>query len=107
MFVFLDYTGALCYAELGTMITKSGAEYSYLMEAFGSIAAYLYSWTCIIVLKPSSFAIITLSFAEYAATPFYPGCTPPLVVTKCLAAAAISKFSLIFVLQAVNYTKRL
>ncbi|KAF7656952.1 hypothetical protein LDENG_00034070 [Lucifuga dentata] len=81
--------GALCYAELGTMITKSGAEYSYLMEAFGSIVAYLYSWTTVMVLKPSSFAIITLSFAEYTSTPFYPGCTPPVIVTKCLSAAAI------------------
>nr|XP_040060127.1 b(0,+)-type amino acid transporter 1-like isoform X1 [Gasterosteus aculeatus aculeatus] len=81
--------GALCYAELGTMITKSGGEYSYLMEAFGPIVAYLYSWTTIMVLKPSSLAIITLSFAEYSSSPFYPGCTPPLVVTKCLSAAAI------------------
>ncbi|XP_018522493.1 b(0,+)-type amino acid transporter 1 [Lates calcarifer] len=81
--------GALCYAELGTMITKSGGEYSYLMEAFGSLVAYLYSWTTVMVLKPSSFAIITLSFAEYASTPFYPGCTPPPIVTKCLSAAAI------------------
>ncbi|XP_036399957.1 b(0,+)-type amino acid transporter 1 [Megalops cyprinoides] len=81
--------GALCYAELGTMITKSGGEYPYLMEAYGSVMAYLYSWTTIMVLKPSSFAIIALSFAEYAATPFYPGCTPPMVVMKCLAAASI------------------
>ncbi|CAG5853494.1 b(0,+)-type amino acid transporter 1 [Menidia menidia] len=81
--------GALCYAELGTMITKSGAEYSYLMEAFGSLVAFIYSWTTVMVLKPSSFAIITLSFAEYASAPFYPGCTPPLLVTKCLAAAAL------------------
>jgi len=87
------YTGALCYAELGTMITKSGGEYSYLSEAFGPLLAYLYSWTTIMVLKPCSFAIITLSFAEYAATPFYPGCGPPLVVTKCLAAAAVCKSS--------------
>uniref|UniRef100_A0A3B5AQ52 b(0,+)-type amino acid transporter 1 n=1 Tax=Stegastes partitus TaxID=144197 RepID=A0A3B5AQ52_9TELE len=81
--------GALCYAELGTMITKSGAEYSYLMEAFGPLVAYLYSWTTVMVLKPSSFAIITLSFAEYASASFYPGCTPPPLVVKCLAAAAI------------------
>ncbi|XP_056268858.1 b(0,+)-type amino acid transporter 1 [Pseudoliparis swirei] len=88
--------GALCYAELGTMITKSGGEYSYLSEAFGPLLAYLYSWTTIMVLKPCSFAIITLSFAEYAATPFYPGCGPPLVVTKCLAAAAV------FIIVSVN-----
>ncbi|XP_036440023.1 b(0,+)-type amino acid transporter 1-like [Colossoma macropomum] len=81
--------GALCYAELGTMITKSGAEYPYLMEGFGPVLAYLYSWTTIFVLKPSSFAIIALSCADYASTPFYPGCTPPVIITKCLAAAFI------------------
>ncbi|XP_009901046.2 B(0,+)-type amino acid transporter 1 [Dryobates pubescens] len=81
--------GALCFAELGTMITKSGGEYPYLMEAFGPVPAFLFSWTSLIVTKPSSFAIICLSFAEYASAPFYPGCDPPQVVTKCLAAAAI------------------
>ncbi|XP_052364604.1 b(0,+)-type amino acid transporter 1-like, partial [Oncorhynchus keta] len=81
--------GALCYAELGTMITKSGGEYVYLMEAYGSVMAYLYSWSTIMVLQPSTFAIIALSFAEYTSTPFYPGCTPPIVVTKCLAAVCI------------------
>uniref|UniRef100_A0A8B9BX22 b(0,+)-type amino acid transporter 1 n=1 Tax=Anser brachyrhynchus TaxID=132585 RepID=A0A8B9BX22_9AVES len=81
--------GALCFAELGTMITKSGGEYPYLMEAFGPIPAFLFSWTSLLVTKPSSFAIICLSFAEYASAPFYPGCDPPPVVIKCLAAAAI------------------
>ncbi|MGH0115808.1 UNVERIFIED_CONTAM: hypothetical protein FKN15_046993 [Acipenser sinensis] len=81
--------GALCYAELGTMITKSGGEYPYLMEAFGPIPAFLYSWTSVVVLKPSSFAIISLSFAEYSAAPFYPGCSPPTIIIKCLAAASI------------------
>ncbi|KAL2076963.1 hypothetical protein ACEWY4_027448 [Coilia grayii] len=81
--------GALCYAELGTMITKSGGEYPYLMEAFGPLLGFLYSWTTIMVIKPSSFAIIALSCAEYAATPFYPACTPPQLVIKSLAAAFI------------------
>uniref|UniRef100_UPI00398EB904 b(0,+)-type amino acid transporter 1 n=1 Tax=Pristiophorus japonicus TaxID=55135 RepID=UPI00398EB904 len=87
--------GALCYADLGTMITKSGGEYAYLLEAFGPIPAFLYSWMSIIVTKPSSFAIISLSFAEYAATPFYPGCVPPQVVIKCLAAVAIILITLV------------
>ncbi|XP_049975220.1 B(0,+)-type amino acid transporter 1 [Alexandromys fortis] len=81
--------GALCFAELGTMITKSGGEYPYLMEAFGPIPAYLFSWTSLIVMKPSSFAIICLSFSEYVCAAFYSGCSPPNVVVKLLAAAAI------------------
>ncbi|XP_048461866.1 b(0,+)-type amino acid transporter 1 [Rhincodon typus] len=87
--------GALCYADLGTMITKSGGEYSYLLEAFGPIPAFLYSWMCIVVVKPTSFAIICLSFAEYAATPFYPGCKTPQIVIKCLAAVAITLITLL------------
>ncbi|XP_056135113.1 b(0,+)-type amino acid transporter 1 [Lampris incognitus] len=103
----LATVGALCYVELGTMITKSGGEYPYLMEAYGSIMAYLYSWTTAMVLKPSSFAIISLSFAEYASTPFYPGCSPPLVVTKCLAAAAILAIVLVNCLSVklANYVQ--
>ncbi|XP_059759924.1 B(0,+)-type amino acid transporter 1 isoform X2 [Balaenoptera ricei] len=81
--------GALCFAELGTMITKSGGEYPYLMEAFGPIPAFLFSWTSLFVIKPSSFAIICLSFSEYVSAPFYSGCNPPQVVIKLLAAAAI------------------
>uniref|UniRef100_A0A452ECF4 b(0,+)-type amino acid transporter 1 n=1 Tax=Capra hircus TaxID=9925 RepID=A0A452ECF4_CAPHI len=81
--------GALCFAELGTMITKSGGEYPYLMEAFGPIPAYLFSWSSLFVIKPSSFAIICLSFSEYVCAPFYSGCSPPQVVIKTLAAAAI------------------
>ncbi|XP_006887898.1 PREDICTED: B(0,+)-type amino acid transporter 1 [Elephantulus edwardii] len=81
--------GSLCFAELGTMITKSGGEYPYLMEAFGPIPAYLFSWTSLFVIKPTSFAIICLSFSEYVCAPFYSGCQPPVAVVKCLAAAAI------------------
>lgn len=101
--------GALCYAELGTMIMKSGGEYPYLMEGFGPLLAYLYSWSTIIVLKPSSFAIIALSCAEYASTPFYPGCTPPQVVTKCLAAACICMYRsrLFFYIQMMLYWTQL
>lgn len=89
---FFCVPGALCFAELGTMITKSGGEYPYLMEAFGPIPAYLFSWTSLIVMKPSSFAIICLSFSEYVCAAFYSGCNPPKVVVKLLAAAAISEY---------------
>ncbi|XP_078525698.1 B(0,+)-type amino acid transporter 1 isoform X2 [Lissotriton helveticus] len=91
----LSTLGALCFAELGTMITKSGGEYPYLMEAFGPIPAYLFSWSSLLVIKPSAFAIICLGFAEYVSAPFYPGCQPPTVAVKCLAAAAILTITIV------------
>ena len=57
--------GALSYAELGTMIPLSGAEYAYLLHAFGPLPAFLFSWTAVIVLKPSLVAIICLAFGAY------------------------------------------
>ena len=85
------FLGAITYIELGLMVKKSGGEYAYLRAAYGDIIAFLYAWTSVIVTKPSSFAIIAIGFAEYVTTPFYGGCSPPVVIQKCAAAFCICK----------------
>ena len=90
-------SGALCFAELGTIIPKSGAQYAYLQAAFGDAAAYIFAWTANIVLKPSSLAIIMLACAEYALQPFYEGaeCGPPPMVVKLVAGCGICKYKMV------------
>ncbi|KAJ3223234.1 hypothetical protein HK099_001369 [Clydaea vesicula] len=61
----LSMTGALCYAELGTMLPTSGGEHTYLLKAYGQLPAFLFSWTGITVTRPGSIAIISMVFAEY------------------------------------------
>ena len=62
--------GALCYCELGTFIQKSGGEFIYIQEAFGHLPSFLVSWTIILIMKPASVAIITLTFSHYVCQPF-------------------------------------
>lgn len=85
-------TGALAYAELGTMNTSSGAEWAYFMDAFGAAPAFLFSWVSTLVLKPSQMAIICLSFAQYAVEAFVTECEPPVIVIKMVGLLAIGMF---------------
>lgn len=68
----LSLLGALCYAELGTLISKSGAEYSYILEAFGGPLAFLFSWISVFILKPAMLSIICLTLSQYIVIPLFP-----------------------------------
>uniref|UniRef100_A0A8C3TLL7 b(0,+)-type amino acid transporter 1 n=1 Tax=Catharus ustulatus TaxID=91951 RepID=A0A8C3TLL7_CATUS len=81
--------GALSYAELGTIIKESGGEYIYILRIFGSFPAFIFAYTSVILVRPAGLAAVSLSFAEYAIAPFYPGCSSPQVAIKCTAAACI------------------
>lgn len=87
--------GALCYVELGTEIPLSGAEYSYLYDAFkfssfGKVVAFLYSWTATLIIRPSAIAIISMIFAEYVTKPFVSSSDSPWVI-KLVAFGCIGK----------------
>lgn len=85
----LAMLGGLCYAELGTVIPESGAEYMYMLRTAGRVVAFMFVFSFIMVMRPASATGIALSFAEYVVAPFYSGCSPPHLLVKCVAAGGI------------------
>ncbi|XP_076455001.1 large neutral amino acids transporter small subunit 2-like isoform X2 [Babylonia areolata] len=81
--------GAYCYAELGTAIVRSGADYAYLFEAFGPFLAFLRLWVECMIVRPCSQAIVALTFAYYVIEPLFPDCTQPDDAVRLLAAVCI------------------
>lgn len=87
--------GAMCYAELGTCITTSGADYSYIMQAHGNLPAFLYLWVCLAVIMPTGNAITALTFANYILQPGFPTCGPPEAAVTLLAALCLTLLTFI------------
>ncbi|XP_071824236.1 b(0,+)-type amino acid transporter 1-like [Apostichopus japonicus] len=87
----LSTIGALCYAELGTIIPKSGGEFPYLYDTYGPALGFLYAWVSTILMRPSSLSIISLTFAEYFVQPFFAAddCDPPLIVIKMMGCVCV------------------
>ena len=84
--------GAYCYAELGCMIQKTGADYAYIMTSFGPFLAFMRLWVECLIVRPCSQTIVALTFSEYIMKPFFPTCDVPDVSARLLAAVCICKY---------------
>ena len=102
----LCFSGALCFAELGAMMPRTGGIIVYLRESYPPFVSFLYGWTETAVICPGALAAVAMIFSTYLGY-FIPGLSlenvlfelgPILVSTQHLAI-----FAVLGLLGAVNY----
>ncbi|XP_047994194.1 b(0,+)-type amino acid transporter 1-like [Leguminivora glycinivorella] len=103
----ISLLGALSFAELGTVVNKSGAEYAYFQEAFskchkfwGPLPAFTCAWIYVMILRPAEVAIIVMTFAAYAIQPF----SIDIPAESRAQAIKLASLSALFVMTYINIT---
>lgn len=71
----LSLTGALAYAEIGSLIPEAGGEYVYLRSAWDDLTAFLYGWMRFWIGSPGTIAAYAVGAMTFASgmidlTPF-------------------------------------
>ncbi|XP_071495322.1 cystine/glutamate transporter-like [Diadema antillarum] len=102
----ISIAGALCYVELITCYTKSGGEFTFLLDAFGPVMAFLRMWTLMFLIGPSSNAVQALTIANYVIVPFF-SCTEVPQTSVVLIAMCVLLLIFFINCMSVVWTARL
>jgi basic amino acid/polyamine antiporter, APA family len=94
--------GALTYAELSAAFPRSGGIYVFIRETFGPLAAFLFGWAELLIIRPGAYGAISITSSAYALRlvgldPAAPVGGLPVRGEQLLAAALIG------IVAAVNY----
>ncbi len=60
----LSLAGALCTAELASMMPGSGGEFVYFKRIYGKLFSFLYGWANLTIMKSATIAALAFIFAE-------------------------------------------
>src|SRR5918912_1959893 len=60
----LTIMGALCCAELATMMPRAGGQYVFLREAYSPAVGFLFGWTLFLVIQTGTIAAGAAGLAQ-------------------------------------------
>jgi len=84
--------GALTLAEVAGAFPRTGGLYVFIREAWGRLAAFLFGWAELVIIRAASLGAIATTFAEYSlrVMGFDPSVAPYSDYAHYVAAAAIA-----------------
>jgi amino acid transporter len=101
--------GAMCYAELASIYPFAGGDYTFLHKAYvnkgRNIVSFLYAWAKILVIRPSSIAVLALIMAnsvQHILVSLYPSAfnaSPDNIITLLISIIIVA------LLTAVNVSR--
>ncbi len=62
----ISLAGALCFAELATMLPNAGGDYHFLKTTYGRGVAFLFAWARFAVINTGSIALLGFVLGDYA-----------------------------------------
>ncbi len=62
----ISLAGALCFAELATMLPSAGGDYHFLKTTYGRSIAFLFAWARFAVINTGSLALLGFVLGDYA-----------------------------------------
>jgi amino acid transporter len=61
----LALCGALTLAELSSALPRTGGFYAFIKEGWGNLAAFLFGWTELVIIRAAALGAVATTFAEY------------------------------------------
>ncbi|MBI4428128.1 MAG: amino acid permease [Ignavibacteriales bacterium] len=58
-------SGALTFAELGSMMPRAGGVYVFLSQAYGGLVGFLFGWAYFLVVNTGAIAALAVAFSTY------------------------------------------
>lgn len=97
----LAFCGALCYAELGAAMPRSGGEYVYLRKAFGPMFGFMSAFVSLIAGFSAPIAAALKGFVSYASH-FVPGLARPDALFLGITTADVAAIAMVWLLVAIH-----
>lgn len=93
----LALCGALSLSEVASALPKTGGVFVFVKEGFGRLAAFLFGWAELTVIRAAAVGALSITFAEYflRVLGFNPGLAPYDSYARYVAAAAITVVGLV------------
>ncbi len=99
----ITLTGALTFAELGSMFPQAGGVYVYLKEAYGELFGFLYGWAYLLVITSGANAALSIACAYYL-TFIFPLDETGIKITAVVALIIVTIVNILRVRAAEVFT---